>query len=164
MFLRYRPEGASEDKVYEIRPGKVGRKRAAMAERAYSKAVGERRTWQQLQADAQQGSMEAWAALLWVAQTADHPGLRYEDMPDFDTEQLVMEHSKEEVRQMLAGMRSSTTMLESEKTAIIAQLEIALESARVGSDEPAPKPDPAVLEPVDAEGKDPATTEDPSTI
>jgi hypothetical protein len=156
LFLKYTVDGVT--KVYEIRPGKVGRKRAAMAERAYSKAVGERRTWAQLQADAQQGSMEAWAALLWVAQTADHPGLRYEDLPDFDTEQLVMEHSAEEIRQMRAGLAASKTMLESERDAIIAQLDIALETAPVGSDEPAAKPDLTVLEPVDAEGKDQPTT------
>ena len=146
MFLVFRPEGASEPAAYEVLPAKVGRKRAAMAERVYTKAVGERRTWQQLIADAHQGSMEAWTVLLWVAQTADHPGLRYENMDDFDSGALVMEHSKEEVRQMLAAIRTSDAMLESERTALIAQLELGLETARVGQDEPAPKPDPAVAE------------------
>lgn len=158
MFLKFTADGETEPKVYEVRPGKVGKKRSAMAERAYSRAVGERRTWAQLQADAQQGSIEAWAMFLWIAQTADHPGLRYEDMPDFETEQLVMEHSREEIRQMRAGLAASKTMLALERDALIAQLDIALETAPVGSDEPAPKPDPLVLEPEDAEGKDQLTT------
>lgn len=164
MFLKYRPDGAAEDQVYEIRPGKVGKKRAAMAERVYSKAIGERRTWAQLQADAQQGSIEAWTVFLWIAQTADHPQLRYEDLPDFDSEALQMEHSKEEIRQMRAGLAASSTMLDNDKQALIAQLDIALESALVGSDEPAAKPDPAVLEPADVSGKEPATTGGLSTI
>ncbi len=162
MFLRYHTDDA-DDALYEIRFDKVPRKRGAIAEKLYSRAVGERRTWEQLKADAQSGGLEARAVALWLAMTAQHPMMRYEDLPDFETGALELEYSKEELRQMRAMIERNTTILEGEKAIQLEQLEIAIDEAPAGSDEPDPTPDPRVEEPIDASGKDPDMSGEPST-
>lgn len=143
MFLRYRANGADEDTLYEIRWGKIARKRAAIAEKIYSKAIGERRTWEQLKADALSGGIEARSVALWLAKTAVHPLMRYEDLEDFDTDALELEYSKEELRQMRVGLERNTTMLTAEKAIQLEQLEQAIGEAPAGSDEPLPGPEVA---------------------
>lgn len=156
MFLRYRADGADDDTLYEIRFDKVPRKRGAIAEKLYSRAIGERRTWEQLKADAQSGGIEARVVALWLAMTAQHPMMRYEDLPDFDTGALALEYSKQEMRQVRAQIERNTTILEAEKAMQLEQMEIEIEQAPAGSDEP--DPEPAVAEPVDAAGKDSTTS------
>jgi hypothetical protein len=141
MFLRYRPEGSSEDTLYEFRPDRTPTKRAIIAERLYSKAAGERRTWEQLKLDALQGGIGARRVALWIAMTDVHPMARFEDIPDFPTGALIMEYSKEELRQMRAGLEGTDSMLESEKEAALAQLDRDIEAAAAGSDEPDPEPE-----------------------
>lgn len=155
MFLRFRAEGASEDALYEFRPDKTPRVRAAIAEKLYSKAAGERRTWEQLKADALQGGIAARTVALWIAMTDKHPSLRFEDLPDFDTGALVMEYSKEELRRMRGGIAESDSMLDSEKAAILAQVDRDIDTAPAGSDEPDPLPDPEVAELGKAEAEQP---------
>lgn len=147
MFLRFRADGANEDALYEFRPDKISTKRAIIAERLYSKACGERRTWEQLKADAQQGGIAARKVALWLAMTNTHPLMRFEDIPDVDTGSLAMEYSKEELRGFRDAVARNDTMLESEKAAALAQLAIDIDEATAGSDEPDPLPDPEVAEP-----------------
>jgi len=156
MFLRYREEGADEDTLYEIRFDRVPRKRGAIAEKIYSRAVGERRNWEQLKADAQSGGIEARAVALWLAMTVAHPTLRYEDLPDFETGALQLEYSKQELRQMRAMIERNTTMIAAERDIQLEQLDIAITEAPAGSDEPDPDPEVA-----DEQGKD--ETGEPST-
>lgn len=158
MFLRYREEGSTEDTLYEFRPDKTPVNRATIAEKLYSKAVGERRTWEQLKADALQGGIAARRVALWIAMTDQHPMLRFGDIPDFETGALIMEYSREELRRMLDGLAKSDSLFEGEKTAILEQLERDIESAPVGSDEPEPAPDPEVDEPGKAEPTAEAST------
>lgn len=161
MFLRYKVDGEPGDNLYEVRPDKTPRKRAAIAEKLYSRAVGERRTWEQLKADAVNGGIEARSVLLWVAMTATHPTMRFEDIPDFEVGALELEYSRQELRDMRDGLARSDVMLENEKNAALSQLAEAIETAPVGSDEPDPEPDPAIEEPGKA-GGEPETGE-PST-
>ncbi|HCT81748.1 MAG TPA: hypothetical protein DGT23_35245 [Micromonosporaceae bacterium] len=147
MFLRFKPDGANEDTLYEFRPDKTPVNRATIAEKLYSKATGERRTWEQLKSDALQGGIAARRVALWVAMTDQHPLLRIEDIPDFQAGALVMEYSKEELRRMRAGLADSDAMLDAEKGAVLAQLDRDIETAPVGSDEPDPEPEVEVEEP-----------------
>lgn len=163
MLIRYKPDDGSEAKLYEIRWGKIPRSRGALAEKIYAKAIGERRTWEQLKADAIGGGLTARAVALWLAMTQEHPLLRFEDLPDCDTEAIEMEYSKEELRQMRTGLERNTTMLETERAMQLEALAIAIEEAPAGSDEPEPKPDPDVKEPADETGKAPDTSGEPST-
>lgn len=157
MFLKFRADGDTEDTLYEIRFDKTPRSRAVIAEKLYSKACGERRTWEQLKADATNGSIAARSVVLWLAQSVTHPTLRFEDIPDVDTGSLGMEYSKQELRLMRGAIERNTTMLEAEKALALEQLGQAIDEAPAGSDEPDPEPDPEVEE---TEGK--AVGDDPT--
>ncbi len=157
MFLRYRAEGEDQDTLYEFRPDRTPVNRATIAEKLYSRAVGERRTWEQLKSDALQGGIAARRVALWVAMTDTHPTARIEDIPDFETGQLSMEYSRDELRRMRVALAESEAMLEAEKAAVLAQLDRDITEAPVGKDEPAPAPDPQIQEPAPA-GKEAAST------
>jgi len=154
MFLRYRPEGATEDTLYEFRPDRTPTNRAIIAEKLYSKLAGERRTWEQLKVEAMQGGIAARQVALWIAITDIHPMHRFEDLPILPAGALTLEYSKEELRRMRAGLEANDAMLESEKAAALAQLALEIDAAEVGSDEPDPEPE-------DESGKagDPPTSE-----
>jgi hypothetical protein len=141
MFILHRPAGAKEDTRYEFRPEKVLTSKASIAERLYSKACGERRTWEQLVADATQGGIAARRVVLWLAITADHPFAKFADLPDLEVGQIGMEYSKQELRLMRDGIKESTQMLDSEKEAILTQMDRQIEEAQAGSDEPDPQPE-----------------------
>lgn len=153
MFLRFRPDGATEDTLYEFRPDKTPWPRAAAAEKFYSKSVGERRTWEQLKADALQGGIAARRVALWIAMTDQHPLLRWDDVPTFDAGQLVMEYSRGELLKMRDSIAKSDSMFEGERDAVLTQLDSDIEKAPVGSDEPEPEPDPEIVEPEAEPGK-----------
>lgn len=152
MFLRYRPDGASEDTLYEFRPDKTPTNRAIIAERLYSKLSGERRTWEQLKVEALQGGIGARRVALWIAMTDIHPMARFDDIPNFPAGALTLEYSKEELRRMRAAIETSDAMLDTEKAATLTQLTLDIEAAQAGSDEPDPEPE-------DEPGKDPSTSE-----
>ncbi len=86
--------------------------------------------------------------------TDQHPMMRFEDIPNFPVGALVMEYSKEELRQMTAALRTSDAMLESEKDMALSQLERDIEAATAGSDEPDPGP----------ETEEPGKADEPSPI
>lgn len=156
MFVVHQPAGASKPTHYEFRPEKVLTSKAVIAEKLYSKACGERRTWEMLVADARQGSIAARKVVLWLAMSADHHTLRYEDMPDLAVGEISMEYSRQELREMRAGIAESNEILEQEKAAMLAGLDRQIEDAEAGSDEPDPEPE---AEPGKAEEiVDPSTT------
>lgn len=157
MFIRHHPAGASEAKLYEFRPEKVMSSKAGIAEKLYSKACGERRTWEMFVADAKQGSITARRIVLWLAISTDHPFAKITDMPDFEVGELSMEYSKQELRLMRQAIEESTEVLESEKQAMLAGLERQIEEADAGSDEPDPEPDSDV-ESGKAESDEPSTS------
>lgn len=156
MFLVYKPAGASTETRYEFRPEKVKSSRASIAEKLYAKACGERRTWEQFIADAQQGSITARKVVLWLAQSEQHHTLRFEDMPDLETGQITMRYSKQELRRMREGIKDSAQMLDGEKQALLASLDAEIADAPAGSDEPDPEPE--LPEP----GKDLRSEDEPS--
>lgn len=153
MFLRYKPQGAATATDYEFRPAKTDYNRARTAEKLYSKACGERRTWEQFVADATMGSIAARKVALWIAITDRHPMTRFDDIPDFAAGELVMEYSKQELRQMRDGIEAAD-LLESEKKLQLDGLDAAIREAPAGSDEPDPEPDPEVADSELAPGKD----------
>ena len=141
MFILHTPAGAKKATRYEFRPEKVLSSRASIAEKLYSKACGERRTWEMFVADAKQGSITARKIALWLVVTGDHPFAKFTDMPDFEVGELSMEYSKQELRLMRQSISESAEILESEKQAMLTGLERQVEDAEAGSDEPDPEPE-----------------------
>src|ERR1044072_2966422 len=144
MFLRYRPDDGSEEHLYEIRWGKIPFSRGKIAEKIYRKASGERRTWEQLKADAISGDLTARMVALWLAMTKDHPLLRFEDLPDCDTEAIEMQYSKQELREMRVGLERNTTLSEADRAMQLEAISAATEVAPAGSDNPDPQAAPSI--------------------
>lgn len=159
MFLRHTPEGAAASNLYEFRPERTDYNRARVAEKLYSKACGERRTWEQFVAEAKSGSIAARKIALWLAMTDKHPMLRFDDVPDFKVGELTMEYSKQELRVIRAGIAASENLLDNDKASYLAGLELEIAEAEAGSDEPDPEPE---AEEPQEPGKDDETAE-PST-
>jgi hypothetical protein len=159
MFLTFRADESGDAVQYEFQPDKTPWKIATIAEKEYSKSVGERRTWEQLKADALQGGIAARRVALWIAMTKVHPLMPFRDTPEFEAGQLVMEYSRGELRKMRDSIAKSDSMFDGEKDAILAQLDSDILTAPVGRDEPEPEPDPEIEEPEAEPGKENPTGE-----
>jgi hypothetical protein len=94
VFVTYKPEDGDRQR-WSFDPTKV---RASKAE-AIEQAAG--LPWDQWLGAVQTGAMRARRALLWHLLTVDHPGLKFEDTPDFYAGELVLEYSATE----LSGIR-----------------------------------------------------------
>lgn len=93
MLVTYKPEDNPEDvKSWVFKPGRVRQSEAAVIEKVYGQ------NWDQFCAEAQAGSIRARRVLLWHLMRRDHPVLRFEDVPDIYTDELLVEHSVEELR------------------------------------------------------------------
>jgi hypothetical protein len=95
MFVTYNPEdGSTEPLTWEFDPRKIRASRAEMIE----KRAGE--NWETWLMGVQQGNMHARRVLLWHLLSMPHPGMRYEDTPDFYAGELEIQHTKTELGQM----------------------------------------------------------------
>lgn len=94
MFVTYKPEDGTEAQTWEFDPRKVRASRAEMIE----KRAGE--NWETWLMQVQQGSMRARRVLLWHLMSMPHPGMRYEDTPDFYAGELEIQHSAAELADM----------------------------------------------------------------
>ncbi len=128
MFVTYTPEGG-DPQTWEFRPGRVRASRAAMLERRYSKLAGEGKTWDQFKADVQRGSADARRVLLWHLVTLDHPTTRIEDVDPLEDE-LVVEHSREELLDLRYEVEKSKTMDDATRMMLLEKLDEEIESAR----------------------------------
>lgn len=88
MFVTYKPETADGDpQRWEFDPGRVRASEAEMIEKRY----GDK--WDQWRNDVRAGSAKARRVLLWHLLRQAHHTLRYEDVPDFLMDELLVEHS-----------------------------------------------------------------------
>lgn len=95
MLVTYRPEESdTEPQTWEFDARKVRASRAEMIERR----AGE--NWETWLMGVQQGSMRARRVLLWHLLSMPHPGMRFEDTPDFYAGELEVQHTKAELSQM----------------------------------------------------------------
>jgi hypothetical protein len=93
MIITYRPEDGTE-LAWEFDPTRVRASRAEMIE----KRAGE--SWEAWLMGVQQGNMRARRVLLWHLMSMPHPGMRYEDTPDFYAGELEVKHTRAELAEM----------------------------------------------------------------
>lgn len=93
MFLVYSPEGSEEPKRWRYQPKKLMSAEREMLERRTGKNFSE------FSQAVLQGNSQCRRALLFMYLKREHPGIRYEDV-DFAWDELVLEHSKGELRAM----------------------------------------------------------------
>jgi hypothetical protein len=93
MYLVYKPEGSEEPKRWRYQPKKLMSAEREMLERRTGKNFSE------FSQAVLQGNSQCRRALLFMYLKREHPGIRYEDV-DFAWDELVLEHSKGELRAM----------------------------------------------------------------
>jgi hypothetical protein len=91
MLVTYKPEG-QEPRSWTFDPGRVRLSEAAAVEKHYGAS------WEQFAAEVQAGSAKARRVLLWFLMRREHSTLRFDDTPDLWLEELVLEHTVEELR------------------------------------------------------------------
>lgn len=97
MRIAYTPKSAADGdaQTWIFEPGRIRASEAEQIEKRY----GGR--WEDFLADVKGGSMRARRVLLWHLLRTAHPGLKFEDVPDFYADELVCTYSYAE----LAAMR-----------------------------------------------------------
>ncbi|QJT01789.1 hypothetical protein G9272_16955 [Streptomyces asoensis] len=120
MFLVYAQEGTEEPKRWRYNP-----RRIMSAEREnIERLTG--RTWTEFTKDVVQGSSICRRALLFTFQKRDHPGIRFDDI-DFAWEELTLEYSKGELKQMRdAAAESAPAEM---RAAVLARIDGQIEAA-----------------------------------
>lgn len=128
MHVTYRPEGDAEQR-WEFDPTRVRASKAEMIEKRFGES------WDVFLASIQQGSMRARRVLLWHLLTLAHPGLRFEDAPDFFADELLVEYTVAELNEIRTRVASKMpageereqvlTLLDSEITEAMARDEAA---------------------------------------
>lgn len=89
MRIAYTPKNPADGDA-QVWTFDAGRIRASEAEQI-EKRYGDR--WETFLSDVKGGSMRARRVLLWHLLRTAHPGLKYEDVPDFYADELVCTYS-----------------------------------------------------------------------
>lgn len=132
MFVTYTPEDQSDQaQSWEFDPRKIRASRAEMIE----KRAGE--NWETWLMQVQQGNMRARRVLLWHLLSMPHPGMRYEDTPDFYAGELEIQHTKAELADMRARI-TSAGLPEDQVAQILMAIDLEMAEAPEGDGGKAP--------------------------
>lgn len=93
MHITYTPEDGDRQE-WDFDPGRVRSSQAEMIERRFGG------NWDAWAAGVQGGNMRARRVLLWYLICLQHPGLRFEDTPDFFADELLVEYSVKEITEL----------------------------------------------------------------
>lgn len=104
MHVIYKPE-RPEDGDRQEWDFTAGRVRASQAEQIERKFGG---TWNEFQAGVWQGSMRAYKVMLWHLFNLTHPGYRFEDLPDFMSDELEVSYSVAELTKLRESIGQSS--------------------------------------------------------
>lgn len=100
MKVTFTPEDG-QARTWTYRHGKVRASEAEMCERRL-----EGTKWDAFEANLLQGSARARRVLLWHLLRQEHPALKWDDVPDFCMDELVMEMDLDDQRRYRARMDS----------------------------------------------------------
>ncbi|WP_425244855.1 hypothetical protein [Streptomyces sp. NEAU-NA10] len=121
MFLVYSPEGQDEPTRWKYNPRKI-----MSAEReSIERLTG--RNWSEFTQDVVKGSSICRRALLYTFLKRDHPGgIKFDDV-DFAWDELSLEYSKGELRQMREAAEEGAPA--EQRAAILARFDAEIEAA-----------------------------------
>lgn len=102
MLVTYTPDGdKAQSKSWVFEPGRVRLSEAAAVEKQYGES------WEKFVADVQAGGARARRVLLWLLQRRAHPILRFDDTPDFYLDEVVLEHTLDELTAIRARLEQA---------------------------------------------------------
>lgn len=121
MHVTYRPEDGGPQQ-WNFDPGRVRQSEAELIEKRYG------HNWDKFRADVQSGSIKARRVLLWHLLRLEHHTLRYEDVPDFYTGELLVEHSAAELA-VLKDRLMKASLPEDEREQMVVALDVEITEA-----------------------------------
>lgn len=116
MLVEYTPDGQTEPTTWTYTRNKVMSKRGEMIERVYGD------TFERWNVALVQGSARARRVLLWHLIGMEHPRLKYADLDDYRTDQLVLRFDSSELKGMRDNVGSDKKMSEDERDAMTGYL------------------------------------------
>lgn len=122
MHVTYSPESGDVQR-WEFKPDRVRASKAEMIEKRYGDS------WDQWKTAVQAGNIKARRVLLWHLMTQQHPTLRWEEVPDFYSGELLVELDVDELRVLRAGVEANRQVDPTEKAAMLAALDDEIENA-----------------------------------
>lgn len=120
MYLVYKPEGSDEPKRWKYQPKKLMSAEREMLERRTD------RNFTQFTQDVVKGNSLCRRALLFMYLKRDHAGIKWDDV-DFAWDELTLEHSKGELREM--RNQAADTVPAAQRDAVLAKLDEEIEEA-----------------------------------
>ncbi|GIH69439.1 hypothetical protein [Sphaerimonospora thailandensis] len=123
MFVTYCPEDGDEQR-WTFDSKRVRASKAEMIEKRFGD------NWEKWLFAVQSGNMRARRVLLWHLLTLEHHGLRLEDVPDFYSGELLVEHSVAELREIRDRVAKSNVSAEQREdvfTALDTEITAAME-------------------------------------
>jgi hypothetical protein len=121
MFVTFSPaDGDAQRWSYD--PDEVMASKAEMIEKRFGAS------WEAFGAAVIQGSMRARRVLLWHLMTLTHPSIRYEDVADFRSKDLLVEFSAAELVRMRDRL-AKANLPEAEREQITTALDIQITDA-----------------------------------
>lgn len=131
MIVTYTKTG-EEPRTWTFNPEDVSESTAEVIERRFGTDSPTYEAWQQ---GIHQGMARARRVLLWFLLWRDHPALRFEEV-DPKRSELKVEFTVSEITAMIERVRASKRMNPDDKARLLQGLEIQLETAPGGPDEP----------------------------
>lgn len=129
MFVSYQPEGSTEARRWEFRPGRIRESRAEMLERRYAKLIGEKSVpFEQFRMAILQDQASARRVLLWHLLNLDHPTLRIEDVDPLRDE-LTVEASRSELEELRITLAGAPGMDEAQRDTMLAMIDAQIAAA-----------------------------------
>ena len=100
MHVIYKPERPEDGdrQEWDFQPGRVRASQAEVLERLFGG------TWDEFQIGVQQGKMRARRVMLWYLLQLTHATLRFEDVPDFYSDELEVSYSVKELTALRDGI------------------------------------------------------------
>lgn len=120
MYLVYKPDGSDEPKRWKYQPKKLMSAEREMLERRTD------RNFTQFTQDVVKGNSLCRRALLFMYLKRDHAGIKWDDV-DFAWDELALEHSKGELREMRNQVVDTVPTAQLE--AVLAKLDEEIEEA-----------------------------------
>lgn len=132
MQITYTPEGSTDRQTWSFDHGRVRASAAEMIEKRFGD------NWDAFVAGVQSGNMRARRVLLWHLMTQAHPGLKFEDVPDFFADEVKVEFTTAELTAIRARMEKAKVAEDvRERTLAAIDTELAEAAVREGA---APEP------------------------
>lgn len=121
MHVTFAPEDGDRQE-WNFKPGRVRASEAQVIEKQFGG------NWDEFAMGVQSGNIKARRVMLWHLLRLEHPMLRFQDVPDFFADELLVEFTVEELAPMRDRLQKAT-LPEDQRDQVLAALDLAMSEA-----------------------------------